>query len=55
METISVAYRLVPLVPGHVLLPKVAVVPDREKVRESPTTPGAATKCHNPNQKHIAG
>ncbi|CAN0077679.1 unnamed protein product [Scytosiphon promiscuus] len=36
METISVVYRLVPLVPGHVLLPKVAVVPDREKVNIIP-------------------
>lgn len=31
-ETVSVVYRLVPLVPGHVLLPKVAVVPEREQV-----------------------
>lgn len=38
METISVIYRLVPLVPGHVLLPKVAVVPDREKVRHKSST-----------------
>lgn len=34
METVSVMYRLVPKVPGHVLLPKVAAIPDREKVRE---------------------
>lgn len=33
METVSVVYRLVPKVPGHVLLPKVSVVPLREKVR----------------------
>lgn len=33
METVSVVYRLVPIVPGHVLLPKVAVVPEREQVR----------------------
>lgn len=32
-ETVSVTYRLVPLVPGHVLLPKVGLVTDREQVR----------------------
>lgn len=32
-ETISIVYHLLPLVPGHVLLPKVTVVPVREQVR----------------------
>lgn len=31
-ETISIVYHLLPLVPGHVLLPKVTVVPEREQV-----------------------
>ncbi|CAM9580402.1 unnamed protein product [Ectocarpus sp. 13 AM-2016] len=36
METVSVVYRLVPIVPGHVLLPKVAVVPEREQINIIP-------------------
>ena len=32
METVSVGYRLVPLVTGAVLLPKMTVVPAREQV-----------------------
>lgn len=45
METVSVVYRLVPKVPGHVLLPTVAAVPVREKVGAAETERDAEFVC----------
>lgn len=47
METVSVVYRLVPKVPGHVLLPTVAVVPVKEKVCADKREPQTCTINRN--------
>lgn len=53
-ETVSIMYRLVPLVPGHVLLPKVAVISDREQVSLTHCPGAPALPTHPPPLRHAS-